>query len=70
VHRPLLLLADEPTGALDSATGRAVLDLLLDLNHAGTTLVVITHDPNVAARLPARVRVADGRVQHIEGLRL
>jgi len=70
VHRPLLLLADEPTGALDSATGRAVLDLLLDLHHAGTTLVVITHDPNVAARLPARVRVADGRIQHIEGLQL
>jgi putative ABC transport system ATP-binding protein len=68
VHRPLLLLADEPTGALDSATGRAVLDLLLDLNQAGTTLVVITHDPNVAARLPAWVRVADGRIQHIEGL--
>jgi putative ABC transport system ATP-binding protein len=70
VHRPLLLLADEPTGALDSATGRAVLDLLLDLHHAGTTLVVITHDLDVADRLPARVRVADGRVQHIEGLQL
>jgi putative ABC transport system ATP-binding protein len=67
-HRPLLLLADEPTGALDSATGRAVLDLLLDLHQAGTTLVVITHDPDIAARLPARVRVADGRIQHIEGL--
>jgi predicted ABC-type transport system involved in lysophospholipase L1 biosynthesis ATPase subunit len=66
--RPQLLLADEPTGALDSATGQAVLDLLLDLNHAGTTLVVITHDANVAARLPARVRVADGRIEHIEGL--
>jgi len=68
VHRPLLLLADEPTGALDSATGRAVLDLLLDLHHVGTTLVVITHDPNVAARLPAQVRVADGHIKHIEGL--
>jgi len=68
VHRPLLLLADEPTGSLDSATGQAVLDLLLDLNRAGTTLVVITHDANVAARLPARVRVADGRIEHIEGL--
>lgn len=69
-HRPLLLLADEPTGALDSATGRAVLDLLLDLHRAGTTVVVITHDLNVAARLPARVRVADGSIQHIEGLPL
>lgn len=70
VNRPLLLLADEPTGALDSATGRAVLGLLLELHQAGTTLVVITHDPNVAARLPAQVRVADGRIQHIEGLQL
>jgi putative ABC transport system ATP-binding protein len=69
-HRPLLLLADEPTGALDSATGRAVLDLLLELHQTGTTLVVITHDPNVAARMPARVRVADGRIQRIEGLQL
>lgn len=67
-HRPLLLLADEPTGALDSGTGQAVLGLLLELHQAGTTLVVITHDPSVAARLPAQVRVADGRIQHIEGL--
>jgi putative ABC transport system ATP-binding protein len=68
VHRPLLLLADEPTGALDSANGRAVLDLLLDLHRTGTTLVVITHDPNIAARLPARVQVADGHIQRVEGL--
>jgi putative ABC transport system ATP-binding protein len=68
VHRPLLLLADEPTGALDSATGRAVLDLLLELHRIGTTLVVITHDPNIAARLPARVQVADGHIRRVEGL--
>ena len=46
------------------------IDLLLELHKTGTTLVVITHDPNVAARMPARVRVADGRIQRIEGLQL
>ncbi|MGH2862954.1 MAG: ABC transporter ATP-binding protein [Solirubrobacteraceae bacterium] len=68
VHRPVLLLADEPTGALDSVTGRAVLDLLLELHAAGTTLVIITHDASVAARLPARVEIADGQIRRVEGL--
>ena len=63
VNRPALLLADEPTGALDTATGRAVLDLLLDLHREGTTLAVITHDREVAARLPRRVEIRDGRIQ-------
>ena len=63
VGHPLLLLADEPTGALDSVTGRAVLDLLLALNHDGTTLVIITHDHSIAERLPRRIRVADGRIE-------
>ena len=68
VGRPLLLLADEPTGALDSVTGRAVLDLLLALHHDGTTLVIITHDHSIAERLPRRIRVADGRVSLQEGV--
>ncbi|MET9627212.1 ABC transporter ATP-binding protein [Lentzea sp. NPDC006480] len=63
VNRPALMLADEPTGALDTATGRAVLDLLLDLNRDGTTLAVITHDREVAARLPRQVEIRDGRIQ-------
>ncbi|GHH30110.1 ABC transporter ATP-binding protein [Lentzea cavernae] len=63
VNRPALVLADEPTGALDTATGRAVLDLLLDLNRDGTTLAVITHDREVAARLPRRVEIRDGRIR-------
>jgi putative ABC transport system ATP-binding protein len=59
---PGLLLADEPTGNLDSASGGAVMDLLADLNTAGTTIVVITHDRDVAAALPRQVEIADGLV--------
>ncbi|MFJ6074006.1 ABC transporter ATP-binding protein [Streptomyces sp. NPDC093065] len=62
VNEPALVLADEPTGALDSAGGRAVLDLLVRLNREGTTIAVITHDGNIAARLPRRVEMRDGRV--------
>nr|WP_307872585.1 ABC transporter ATP-binding protein [Actinoplanes ovalisporus] len=59
---PDLVLADEPTGALDSATGEAVLGLLTTLNADGATIVVITHDRDIAARLPRRVVMHDGRV--------
>ncbi|WP_442788762.1 ABC transporter ATP-binding protein [Dactylosporangium sp. NBC_01737] len=62
VNGPAVVLADEPTGALDSATGEAVLDLLLRLHADGTTIAVITHDRDVAARLPRRVEIRDGRV--------
>ena len=63
VNRPPLLLADEPTGALDSATGAEVGELLLDLNASGHTLVLVTHDPALAARYARRViRIVDGRV--------
>ncbi|GAA1649023.1 ABC transporter ATP-binding protein [Actinoplanes couchii] len=62
VNRPALVLADEPTGALDVATGAAVLDLLSELNRAGTTIALITHDHDVAARVPRQIRILDGRL--------
>jgi putative ABC transport system ATP-binding protein len=63
VNRPPLLLADEPTGALDSATGDEIGELLLDLNRAGQTLILVTHDPALAARYAKRViRIVDGQI--------
>ena len=62
VNRPALVLADEPTGALDTANGRAVLELLTALNDEGTTIAIITHDRDIAARLPRRVEILDGRL--------
>ncbi|WP_101386689.1 ABC transporter ATP-binding protein [Streptomyces sp. TLI_146] len=62
VGEPALLLADEPTGALDSASGEAVMELLHDLNREGATIAVITHDTEIAAGLPRQVRIRDGRV--------
>jgi putative ABC transport system ATP-binding protein len=63
INRPALLLADEPTGALDTATGEAIGELLLDLNSSGQTLIVVTHNPDLAARYASRVvQIVDGRV--------
>ncbi|MDQ1491247.1 MAG: putative transport system ATP-binding protein [Actinomycetota bacterium] len=64
VGRPALLLADEPTGNLDSVAGNRILDLLLELNAAGATIAVITHDREVADRLGRRVFLRDGRIEH------
>jgi putative ABC transport system ATP-binding protein len=61
-REPGLLLADEPTGSLDSKSGEAVMRLLLDLNQTGTTVVVITHERVVASQLSRQVSMLDGRV--------
>ncbi|MGQ4440175.1 ABC transporter ATP-binding protein [Streptomyces violaceoruber] len=69
MNRPALLLADEPTGALDSRSGEQVMDLLIDLNQIGQTLLIVTHDPNLATRCASRlVEVADGRVDRESAL--
>jgi putative ABC transport system ATP-binding protein len=63
MNRPALLLADEPTGALDSRSGEQVMDLLIDLNQIGQTLLIVTHDRHLATRCASRlIEFADGRV--------
>jgi putative ABC transport system ATP-binding protein len=62
VGEPAIVLADEPTGNLDSASGEAILELLESLNEEGATIVVITHDRDLAAHLPRQVEVLDGRI--------
>jgi putative ABC transport system ATP-binding protein len=68
VNSPAILLADEPTGAVDTATGEEIGQLLLDLNAAGQTLVLVTHSPDLAARYARRtVRLLDGHVANDTG---
>jgi len=64
-NRPGLILADEPTGSLDSASGERVLDLLKDLHRRGATIVLVTHDPEVARQAQRAVRMVDGRAYEL-----
>jgi putative ABC transport system ATP-binding protein len=71
VNRPAVLLADEPTGALDTATGGQIGELLSGLNAAGQTLVLVTHNPDLAARYARRtVQISDGRLADGDGGRI
>ena len=65
---PALLLADEPTGALDSKTGAEVLDLFRELHQQGNTLLLVTHDPSIAALAERRVEIRDGLIALTEGV--
>jgi putative ABC transport system ATP-binding protein len=62
VGRPRLLLCDEPTGNLDSATGREILELFRELHAGGNTLILVTHEPSIAAQCPRALRMSDGKI--------
>jgi len=62
IAKPRLILADEPTGALDSETSRQIMDLMAEINKTGITVLVVTHDPEVAARTQRTIRLKDGKV--------
>lgn len=67
VGRPALLLADEPTGNLDSATSAGIIEVLRELHRDGTAVAVITHDPAIAAAMPRQVEILDGQIRSDTG---
>ncbi len=64
VGRPAVILADEPTGSLDSATSAGIIALLTELNRRGATILVVTHNPEVAQAAGRVIRLRDGRIEH------
>ncbi len=70
VGRPALVLADEPTGNLDSASGAEIIELLKDLNRDGTTIAVVTHNHELAAAMDRRIELKDGRIEKDTGAAL
>jgi putative ABC transport system ATP-binding protein len=66
VGRPRMLLADEPTGNLDSENGKAVMEILRDIHHNGTTILMVTHDPRFVKMADRLVHMLDGRISKAE----
>jgi putative ABC transport system ATP-binding protein len=66
VARPRIILADEPTGNLDSHTGASIMELIAELNAEGRTIAVITHDRDLAGSLPGRISMRDGAIESVE----
>ena len=64
---PAIILADEPTGNLDSATGVQIMELLQRLNQQGKTILTVTHEPEIAAYAGAQLYMRDGRIERVEG---
>jgi putative ABC transport system ATP-binding protein len=62
IMKPEILLADEPTGNLDSQSGKEIIELLESLNHQGVTLMIITHDPSIGGRAARKIRIVDGKI--------
>ena len=64
-HKPSILLADEPTGALDEETGKSIMNLFREINKEGTTVIVVTHDANVASFCQRTIRLHDGNIINV-----
>jgi putative ABC transport system ATP-binding protein len=62
VNNPTIILADEPTGNLDSKTSVEILDLFHELNRQGVTILIVTHEPDIASQCPRRIMMRDGKI--------